>query len=504
MKRMGKNIWFLICLVGICGCGDFLEEVSQNEMRPSSADDLQQLLMGEVYSAGHSENVFHLYLDMMTDDVTCVYSKDQMVQQYYKRYWPVYAWQFDMFEQLENSSVRGADTYDHYYRCIKGCNVVLDMLDKVTGSEGQKANVKGQSLAMRGYFYFMLVNLFAKPYNAPGIDVEKVPGVPLITTSEVSDEYPKRASIANVYSRIETDLLEALPLLREHGGKNSKFKTSEMFCYTLLSRLYLYMEKWEEAEKYASMGLAKNSSLFDMANAPYQTWGLAYHPAKNVYGRESDEVIWLGYGNSYEYDFAQSGFTFVPSPELVQLYDFTESNVNNRGDLRLRFYYEYMRDFSSPLMEFKIKYGIRREYTAETNYPIKGMRVAELYLNRAEANIHRYLQNGEERLRVSALTDLNFLRSSRYDTRNVEYKDVDYSGDDLLTFYKEERRRELAFEDHRWFDLRRYGMPEITHVYQGSESEIPATYVLPQGSDRYVLPIPRSVLDKNYNLEANP
>lgn len=173
-------------------CGDFLEEVSQNEMRPSSADDLQQLLMGEVYSAGHSENVFHLYLDMMTDDVTCVYSKDQMVQQYYKRYWPVYAWQFDMFEQLENSSVRGADTYDHYYRCIKGCNVVLDMLDKVTGSEGQKANVKGQSLAMRGYFYFMLVNLFAKPYNAPGIDVEKVPGVPLITTSEVSDEYPKR------------------------------------------------------------------------------------------------------------------------------------------------------------------------------------------------------------------------------------------------------------------------------------------------------------------------
>ena len=47
-------------------------------------------------------------------------------------------------------------------------------------------------------------------------------------------------------------------------------------------------------------------------------------------------------------------------------------------------------------------------------------------------------------------------------------------------------------------------MPEITHVYQGSESEIPVTYVLEQGSERYVLPIPRSVLDKNYNLEANP
>ena len=504
MKRIGKDIWFLVCWIGICGCGDFLDEVSQNEMRPSSADDLQQLLMGEVYSAGHSENVFHMYLDMLTDDVTCNYSKDPMVQQYYKRYWPVYAWQFDMFEQLESSSVQGADTYDHYYRCIKGCNVVLDMLDKVTGSEEQKANVKGQSLAMRGYFYFMLVNLFAKPYNAPDIDIEKAPGVPLITTSEVSDDYPKRASIAKVYSRVEKDLLEALPLLREHGGNNSKFKASEMFCYTLLSRLYLYMEKWEEVEKYASMGLTKNSSLYDLASAPWQTWGMIYAPNENIYGRKSEEVSWLGYGNSYEYDFAQSGFTFVPSPELVQLYDFTESNVNNRGDLRLRYYYEYARDFFSPLMDIKIKYGIRKEYTMEANYPIQGMRVAELYLNRAEANIHRYLENKEDSLRVSALADLNFLRSFRYDTRNESYTNVDYSGDELLEFYKEERRRELAFEDHRWFDLRRYGMPEITHVYQGSESEIPVTYVLEQGSERYVLPIPRSVLDKNYNLEANP
>ena len=140
----------------------------------------------------------------------------------------------------------------------------------------------------------------------------------------------------------------------------------------------------------------------------------------------------------------------------------------------------------------------------ETNYPIKGMRVAELYLNRAEANIRRYLRDGDESLRKSALNDLNTLRSHRYDTRNESYDDVDYSGEALLTFYQEERRRELAFEDHRWFDLRRYGMPEIRHEYQASETDVPVTYVLPRGGDRYVLPIPRSALDKNFNLEVNP
>lgn len=504
MKRIYIILWLSICVVGLAGCSKFLEETSQNEMRPSSVDDLQQLLMGEVYVIGHNENVFHLYLDMLTDDVTCHYTKDQMVQQHYKRYWPVFSWQPDMFEQIERSGVTGADTYAHYFRKIKGCNVVLDMLDKVNGDDSQRQNVKGQSLAMRSYFYFMLVNLFGQPYNAQSVDINKSPGVPLILTSQVSDDYPRRAPISKIYQQIEKDLLEAAQLLKANGSENSRFKASSTFCYTLLSRLYLYMEKWDEAEKYATYGLNEKSRLFDMASAPYQTWGLVYSPTVNIYGTASEEVIWLGYGNANEYDFVHSGLTFVPSPELMSLYQFNDANTTNRGDLRMRYYFEYMRDFFSPTLDIKVRYGIRREYITATNYPTKGVRVAELYLNRAEANIRRYLNNGNQGFRTSALADINFLRSYRFDTRNVPYENVDFTGEDLFKFYQDERRREFAFEDQRWFDLRRYGMPEIKHVYQGTEAEVPTTYVLPKGSNRYVLPIPRSAIDKNPNLEPNP
>lgn len=504
MKSIYIILGFWISISCLTGCKKFLEETSQNEMRPSSVEDLQQLLMGEVYVAGHNDNIFHLYLDMLTDDVTSHYTKDPMMQQYYKRYLPVYSWQFDMYDQIENSGVSGADTYAHYYRKIKGVNVVLDELDDVAGNEAQRSNIKGQSLAMRAYFYFMLVNLYGKPYNAENADPKLSSGVPLILTSQVSDDFPKRASVAQVYQQIEIDLLEALDLLEQYGGDNSKFRATDVFCATLLSRIYLYMERWEEAEKYASLGLLKNPKLFNLANAPYQTWGLIYNPNVNIYGRTSEEAIWLGYGNSYEYDFAQSGFTFVPSQELIDLYEFDDKNINNRGDLRLRYYYEYMRDFYSPSMEIKVKYGIRREYTVESNYPTKGFRVAELYLNRAESYIRRYLESGNESFRQSALADINYLRASRFDTRNVAYSPVDFSGTELLEFYQDERRREFAFEDQRWFDLRRYGMPELQHEYQGSESEAPVTYILSKGSDRYVLPIPRSVLAKNNNLEANP
>ena len=505
MKRVIWTVNFVWIFCCMAGCDSFLEETSQNEMRPSSADDLQQLLMGEVYVAGHStDNVFHMYLELLTDNVTCKFVDDSWRLPLYEQYYPVYTWQDDMYKLLElNGKTQGIDTYAHYYRGIKGCNVVLDMLEEVTGSTDQKANVRGQALAMRAYFYFMLVNLYSQPYNAPGIDLNTALGVPLILSSEVKDDYPHRASLASVYESVERDLLEAVELLQEQEGDNNVFRATDMFCYALLSRMYLYMERWEEAAEWASTGLEKNASLLDLAQltVPYAGY---YFPSENVYSRNSPELIWAGYGNANQYDFASGYFTFIPSPELMELYQSNPDNAQNKGDLRALYYYKYARDYAAGGTTYDPICGIRQPYIAESYYPIKGLRVAELYLNRAEANIRLYLENGEEGLRAGALEDLNYLRSHRFDTRNEPYVDVDYEGEELLDFCLDERRREFAYEDHRWFDLRRCGMPEIKHEFQLNASSAPTTYILPEGGNRYVLPIPRTALDKNYNLEQNP
>ena len=506
MKPKILIIAFLFGVVCSWACDDFLEETSQNEMKPSSADDLQQLLNGEVYVAGHSsDNIFHMYLELLTDNVSCRFVDDTWRLPLYEQYYPVYTWQDDMYELLEtNGKTQGIDTYAHYYRGIKGCNVVLDMLDKVTGSDAQKANVEGQALAMRGYFYFMLVNLYAQPYNAPGIDVNEALGVPLILRSEVKDDYPFRASIASVYESIESDLLRALDLLKENGQENSPFRATDMFCYTMLSRMYLYMENWEEAVKYASMGLDKNPRLLNLASVSSSYESMMYPPTENVYSRNSPELIWAGYGNANQYDFATGYFTFVPSDELLALYQYNHGETGNRGDLRLRYYYKYAKDYAAGGTMYEPICGLCVPYPAETNYPIKGLRVAELYLNRAEANIRLYLENSEESLREEAIKDLNYLRSCRIETQDNSSYEVNYAGEELLSFCLDERRREFAWQDHRWFDLRRCGMPEISHVFQASVVSAPVTYVLEQGGNRYVLPIPRSALDKNYNLQQNP
>ena len=67
----------------------------------------------------------------------------------------------------------------------------------------------------------------------------------------------------------------------------------------------------------------------------------------------------------------------------------------------------------------------------------------------------------------------------------------------------EERRKELAFEEHRWFDLRRCGMPELVHEITFTQGQVQEVR-LEEGSNRYVLPIPKKVLDKNPALIQNP
>lgn len=509
MNKLYKVIIGVLLSLGLPGCSKhFLDEKSQDEIKPTTVTELQELLMGTVYPAGQKYTSFQSYVDMMTDDMTSNFNPDPKAFALYKYYAGPFTWQADMFEVMTAAQTPDAiDTYEHYYRRIMGCNAVLDLIDKVRGDVDARENVRGQALAMRAYFYFMLVNLFGQPYNAKGVDISTSPGAELILSSTVHDDYPTRASVKKVYQQVEEDLLKALPLMEQYGTDNSKFKVTDMFVYTLLSRMYLYMEKWDSAQLYAAKGLEKNPNLVNLAGIPYPAASYL-SPARGVYDINSKEAIWLGYANMYEYSSLNTYRPYGPipfcvSPNLRSKYEFTRTNTTNRGDLRMRYFYtwdyeDYDWTIPAPIA------GSRYSNAISTSSPIKGMRVSELYLNRAESYIQQYLKNGDESMRTAALADLNYLRSNRYDTRNVPYINVDYAGQALLDFCRDERRRELAFEDHRWFDLRRYGMPEIHHPFQMSSSQSPVDYVLHQGDKRYVLPIPRSVLLKNPSMQPNP
>jgi hypothetical protein len=100
-----------------------------------------------------------------------------------------------------------------------------------------------------------------------------------------------------------------------------------------------------------------------------------------------------------------------------------------------------------------------------------------------------------------ATAALNTLLEKRFDPEDFEEVEFD-SNSDLVQFVREERRRELCHEGHRWFDLRRWGMPSITHIWHDSETAS-STYRLEECDPLYTVPIPDEALQANGKLVQN-
>ncbi|MDR1274076.1 MAG: RagB/SusD family nutrient uptake outer membrane protein [Odoribacteraceae bacterium] len=503
-----KRYIIIVAACLLAGCGKFLEESSQNELRPNNVNDLQQLIIGEAYPLSWENAVlppyFLSYIELMTDNVENNPVNEETFSQGLA---PMnsgegpFTWRFDMYEAMGEAGVSRVDTYEHYYRRIKGCNVVLEELEEITGGVADKARLRGEALALRAYYYFMLVNLYGQPYNAPGVDVNTALGVPLVLSSSASDVYPTRATVGAVYASVEKDLLEAAPLLERYGQTKSRFKVTNLFAYHLLSRVYLYMEQWPRAIAYADSVIDRRPGLLNLATLAMPT-GANNANVVNVYSPTSPEVIWTfsratgtntGECYSFYYLYPASSTMLPPytvSSDLMNLYDYDPTFLTNDADLRPRMFYT---KYTYPLAgQYVVHYG-NKFGSFNDQLGGKGMRVAEAYLNRAEA----YIQTGKQQ---EALRDLNTLRRHRYADG---YADVQLSAiPDLLTFCLEERRRELSFEEHRWFDLRRHGMPAIKHTYHGEVTQAAREVTIPP--ERYVLPFSREVLDKNPSLIPNP
>lgn len=120
-------------------------------------------------------------------------------------------------------------------------------------------------------------------------------------------------------------------------------------------------------------------------------------------------------------------------------------------------------------------------------------RTAEAYLNRAEA----YAEKGELE---EALADLKTLRMNRLKV----YEDlVAESQAEVISHVRAERRRELCFEFHRWFDLRRWDRPHLEHTYTPdiTKPETVERYVLEKDDEAYTLPLPYSVVESDPLIE---
>lgn len=470
-----KSLLLGFVLLTCSACGDFLEEQSQGLFIPRTAADYLEFVAGEALNLGSQNGVVVAeYLDLLTDDIedhVNTRRKDALDER--ERYWGYYTWQadpeIDRYQTVQHDAAWGV-----WYHRIFTCNMVLDKLPGLEGEAAQKIQLEAEARFIRAWSYFCLVNTYADPYESAE-QAAQTPGVPLNESTSVENVRRSRASLQTIYQHIEADLQASIGLFEQLNSKGTIFRPNLHAAQLLMSRVALYTKQYAQAAVWSTRVIEQSGrSLYALEN---------YKASSNVrFIDGSNPEILFTYGakerarlSSMVSASSTSKGNFKVSTELMKLY--------SSKDKRLEAFFRKVS--TNRYKPFKFYEHGSKDVLAYTFH------LSEAYLNRAEA----YAQQGQT---AQAVADLNALRAKRIS----QYVPVALNdAQEALTEIKNERRKELCFEGHRWFDLRRWGRPALKHVYtSNTNASDREEFTLEEGDKRYTLPAPQEERLQNSNL----
>lgn len=455
------------------------------------------------------------------------------------------------------------DIWQAYYENIKNCNIFFEHMDQVNKVDQPERNyLIGEATFFRALYYMELVNRFG--------------GVPMITKSYQLEDAGevlkvKRASYEECVDSIVTWFdRAATEYLPEKYENDADFgRVTKAAALAMKSRMLLYaaspwwgVRTYQEAADAAKEVINLCGGAGNHLDPDYQ--GMFLNP-------ESSEIIFQRlynqeFGHYFDAENSPNGWhgysATCVTQEMVDSYEKrggvmpdtqwydgkTSTTANPWEDRDPRFYASIVCDgqgFRDGEAEFYVyedgttggkdsEYGTDNWNYSETHYTIRKFmdeklinlwsekayhpwiycRLGEIYLNYAEAKYfcgdeaiaRQYVNYVRERARNMAEDPTNML------------PDVTESGDALLKKIQQERKVELAFEEHRYFDVRRWKIAEDTQVGQfhgikiikkqdGSKTYTvtkvgnPRNFIAP---NHYLAPIPNHERRKNAELTQNP
>jgi hypothetical protein len=360
------------------------------------------------------------------------------------------------------------ETWNAAYTCILRCNNVIDA--DVTGNNVDA--IKAQAYALRALMYFRLVNCYARPYtdNPDGM------GVPIVLHYDPTAQ-PARNTVKEVYAQIISDYNKAFATAPDYTNSVTLSKYS---IEALLAKAYLYMGDNTNA-KAAAVDLINNSGFRLVDYSKYdEFWadpGIHTDQVEVMFEVDADIINNNGF-DDFAGMYANIYQDLYCTQDLYYLYAPT--------DIRISVLIPATTKAGTPAV---IVYKFPNAVNTTDRDNIKVIRLAEVYLIAAEAS----LPGNEDDAR-------NYLNTLA-ETRDNTFTGYTSSGSQLLDDIVTERRKELAFEGDRYYDLNRL---KRDIVRTADPAAIPAPLTIPYSDDRRVAPIPQSELQANPNITQNP
>ncbi|PUZ24696.1 RagB/SusD family nutrient uptake outer membrane protein [Chitinophaga costaii] len=388
----------------------------------------------------------------------------------------------------DNTSGRNIDTYrwqndasnttitapwEQNYIVIDRLNRVLAAADNINlkaGEEALRNQYKAELLALRAYCHFDLLRNFAEAYHTGAL------GVPYMFSAGIGS--PARDNYEIVLQDIHADLAAAKALMPADFTDVTRITAPAISA--IQARVALYNQEWDSARLYSTEAI---NAVPLATKASYgQIWldqGTEEVIWKNK--RTTDDALYIG---DIFYDYGNGVALYVPSFELLDKFD-------KDNDIRFPWVALENPDNTPGLAPYIVnKY--QPEASVVNLADSKLFRTGEMYLIRAEAR-------AELDDLAGAAADLNALRAARINGYTpVSLPDRSSAIDAIYA----ERFKELAFEGHRYYDLRRRN---LTITREPADVVNAAGAITLQPTDKgYIYPIPDAEMKANKNMQQNP
>lgn len=356
--------------------------------------------------------------------------------------------------------------WEDRYKIINQANRILMYGKDVTPEDDSEKETLndcfGQAYFLRAYAHFDLLRMFSdfKDENAYGI--------PYITKAHILG-LPGRDKVGACYDYIMKDLDQAFALLKDEVSSEAAY-ASKAAVYALKARVCLYRQKYVHAAVYAgeALQLVPLASITDYASiwSDKSNAGVILKLPK----KPGESALGTMFNSA---DHSQA---FGPSKGYM-------NNFDKTNDIRYSIFVGYGPDREGVMVDL-----IKKYFGTDANAGLcdeKILRADEMKL----IEIESYIKQGRWDEANESLNDFRRLRINNWTTHN-------YSNAELPDELLKERRRELGYEGHRFFDLRRYNMP----IVRDDGSTLQADHF------RMIMPIPQAEIEANVNIakEQNP
>lgn len=463
-KNILINSALVACILSCSSCDDFLnqEPVSNSSVTGfyKTQADIEQGMAGAYNSLQSYKQYganFIFFMEVRSDNT---YTESITTSG------GIYG-DFDLFRIAPTNSILDL-TWAGCYEGIQRCNLILDNIDHVPMDETLKKQYKGEMLFIRALTFFNLIRIWGE--------------VPLVIKA-VQDPFDAfaftRTPLSEVYQQIVTDLNDASTMLSEKVAKNRNGAITAGAANTLLGKVYLTLKEYSKAEVVLKKVI--DSNVYQLLDN--------YADVFNVLNKNSAESIFeiqynkdvTDQGSRFANIFAPKGSTEVTGGVGTSLGDNTPSEdlykKYEEGDVRKEISIGQLSDGRLYCKKFVVAPVLPNQ--SDANFIV--LRYADVLLMYAEAlNEIAYKGDGDA---------LKYLNKIHGRAGLKAYTSAELSNQALFreAVWKE-RRFELAFENHRWFDLLRTGKAvEIMNASANGEFVVE--------SYQLVFPIPQSQID---------